>query len=417
MLQQFYSYPRVLTRVRGGAFGADVEALATYLAKRGNSPVTIRLYLSAVEHLGFILTTTGLRFDRLTEEEAHAAIASHSACRCPAPRTSRRFMSAVIPHLLVVLRRRRRVPPRLSAPVTPLDRLLNRFRQHLEKNRGAASATCDRLVRDVRTFAAPLSRSGRFTIETVSARDVRDHVVARATAHSSRTGKQSATAIRTFLRFLELSGADVAPLQNAVPIVRDPKVHGLPKALSETQLRALLGSFKETPAGLRDRAMALCMAHLGLRAKEVAELRLKSVDWRASTLTLFETKGGRPLVLPLTDVVGRSIARYLEQGRPRGRDTEHLFLRHFMPVGQAVNSHVVSSAVREAFERAQLDIVSRGAHALRHTAATRLVRAGVPIKHVADLLGHLSIDTTSIYVKVDIERLGQVALPWPGGAR
>jgi integrase len=158
--------------------------------------------------------------------------------------------------------------------------------------------------------------------------------------------------------------------------------------------------------------MLLCLASLGLRAKEVAELSLDAIDWRAGTLTIATSKARRAHRLPLPATVGRAIAKYLRSGRPVTA-VRHVFVRHFPPIGAPLTSAVVTRAVQRAFRRSGLDVASRGAHTLRHTAATAMVRAGVSLKAVADVLRHRSLDTTALYTKVDLPRLREVSRSWP----
>jgi integrase len=158
--------------------------------------------------------------------------------------------------------------------------------------------------------------------------------------------------------------------------------------------------------------MILCLVRLGLRAKEVADLTLDDVDWRAATIRVANTKGRRTSLLPLPKAVGQALATYLRRSRPSTAD-RHVFVRHFFPIGAPLRSANVICAVQKAFDRSGLDVPSRGAHTLRHTAATEMVRAGVSLKAVADVLRHRSIDTAAIYTKIDVPRLREVALPWP----
>jgi integrase len=154
------------------------------------------------------------------------------------------------------------------------------------------------------------------------------------------------------------------------------------------------------------------MAGLGLRACEVAALSLDDLDWRVGTLRVSRGKERRASVLPLPARVGRALVGYLRHGRPH-TDDRHVFVRHQLPVGQPLGSAAVKTAVRLAFIRARLTVPFKGAHVLRHTAATRMVRAGASLKQVADVLRHRCLETTAIYAKVDLAKLAEVALPWP----
>ena len=159
-------------------------------------------------------------------------------------------------------------------------------------------------------------------------------------------------------------------------------------------------------------AIVECAAFLGLRAGEIATLRLSDIDWREGVLHLPKTKSRRAQSLPLTRDVGRALVAYLKRGRPKA-SCDRIFVRHYFPVGKPLASRDVTNTVRRAFARAGLKLPSTGAHVLRHTTAGCLVRAGAGIKEIADVLRHRQIDTPRISAKVDWPRLQEIALPWP----
>jgi site-specific recombinase XerD len=243
--------------------------------------------------------------------------------------------------------------------------------------------------------------------------EVRDWVAARAVNSAPNTVRRLTSALRTLFRFLAVNGRPGAALSAAVPTIRSTRLCHVPHGLDEQQLRQLIDAIDTSKAiGLRTAAMVQCMVILGLRAGEVAALELADIDWRAGTLRLGRTKPRRAAVLPLSPPVGRSIAAYLQRGRPKTED-RHVFVRHFMPIGLALKSVDVTCTIGRAIRHAGLILPSSGAHILRHTAAGRLVRAGAKMKEVADVLRHRELDTTRIYTKVDWPRLAEVALPWP----
>ena len=221
-----------------------------------------------------------------------------------------------------------------------------------------------------------------------------------------------AAALRSFLSFLHFTGRTRVALASAVvcpaPRPRSP----LPDTLSEPELRRLLKRFDCTEAiGKRDFAMALCLCRLGLRAKEVTSLKLADVDWEARILHLQQTKTRRSRLVPLPADVAAAIRDYLRTGRPP-TDSHVLFVRHRAPyVGADRRSGFLRAAMRGAGIRAGLS--HQGVHILRHTLATRLHRRGVHLKTIADLLGHLSINSTARYARVHLRELRQAALPWP----
>jgi integrase len=203
-------------------------------------------------------------------------------------------------------------------------------------------------------------------------------------------------------------------LEAAIPAVAHWRLSALPRCLSDEQLDKVLGSLGgSTPCVLRDRAIVLCLATLGLRPGELAELRLEDIDWRRGTVHLRTRKTRRGEVLPLPRDAGRAIVDYLRRERPKTGE-RRVFVQHLgHRRGTSVSSTVVSAVVARALRRAGVDAPLTGAYVFRHTVASRMVRRGISLKEVGDFLGHRSLDTTTLYAKLDVPALSEVALPWP----
>lgn len=165
--------------------------------------------------------------------------------------------------------------------------------------------------------------------------------------------------------------------------------------------------------GRRNYAIARCLVDLGLRAGEVARLRLDDLNWRDATLRITNNKSRRVDLLPLPVKTGQAIVEYLRHSRPPTSAGRALFVRHVAPLDRPIGPGIVRAAVRGAYLRSGWPY-SQGTHVLRHSTASRLLQAGTPLKHIADILRHRSVDTTLIYTKVDLDKLATVALPWPG---
>lgn len=189
----------------------------------------------------------------------------------------------------------------------------------------------------------------------------------------------------------------------------------LPKAIApEHAQRAIDSCDLGTAIGLRDRAVLLVLARLGLRAREIIALQLDDCDWDRGQLRVCG-KGGRVGVLPMPVDVGEAIAAYLKRGRPRCED-RHLFLRSTAPIrGLQPGGDGVGSIVRYALERAHVEVPYRGSHQFRHALAVRLLRGGASLPEIGEVLRHRSPQSTSIYARVDLEALRPLALRWPGG--
>jgi integrase/recombinase XerD len=228
-----------------------------------------------------------------------------------------------------------------------------------------------------------------------------------------RSAERLVNGMRSFLRFALVAGLTTAPLADAVLSVARRSGTGLPRGLMPAEVSALLASCDRHRAnGRRDYAILVVLARLGLRAAEVAALQLDDIDWRSGEIVV-RGKGSTEERLPLPPDVGDAIVAYLRRGRPQ-RPEREVFLRASAPL-RGLAPEGVSEVVRAASERAGLG--SFGAHRLRHTAATEMLRAGASLPEVAQVLRHRTIATTAIYAKVDHLALRQLAMPWPGSLR
>jgi integrase len=229
------------------------------------------------------------------------------------------------------------------------------------------------------------------------------------TAPSKRAAGDS---LRSYFRFRAMQGDHTAALSAAIPNMAQWRLTGLPKGMSLDQVARLLKAFnRRASTGKRDYAITRCFVDLGLRANEVARLQLDDFDWRQGVVRI-RGKGQRVDVLPLPRASGRAIVDYLLHGRPK-TDSRALFIRHRPPLGMPATVFVVRNAARYAATRCGLGSFFHGPHALRHTLAQRLVVARTPLKQIADILRHRSLDSTTIYAKVDLPALIRVAQPWP----
>ena len=243
------------------------------------------------------------------------------------------------------------------------------------------------------------------------AADVSSFLARECPKRSVSGARDLVCALRSLLRYLHLAGLIEAPLVWAVPSVADLRDRTLPRGLEPAAVKKLLASCdRRTLVGRRDYAILLLLARLGLRAGEVAAIQLEDVDWRAGLL-LVRGKGSRQDVLPLPVDVGEAIVSYLRR-RPRC-ECRALFLRVTAP-RRELNRSTVGWVVRAACDRAGLPRV--GAHRLRHTAATEMLRQGASLAEIGQVLRHREQKTTAIYAKVDRKALRALARRWPSPA-
>ncbi|MFB6453382.1 site-specific integrase [Bradyrhizobium sp. 1AS5L] len=234
---------------------------------------------------------------------------------------------------------------------------------------------------------------------------------------TSATRTAATSHIRTFLRFLHWAGHHEQDLAPAVPRTPHWRLAHLPPRLSwDNVCRAIDTIGEATPIDYRDRAILLLLATTGIRNGELRALQLQDIDWRAGEVFVRRTKGKRDRVAPLLEEAGTALANYILRARPKV-DSPYLFLSFTLPVGPFKYASPVSRIVRKRLRHGGIALGRiGGAHLLRHSLATQLVGRRRPINEVADLLGHQSINTTALYVKVAASQLAEVALPFPGGA-
>ncbi len=297
----------------------------------------------------------------------------------------------------------------------PLEELLADYGRYLRVERRLAEHTVgDAYLPAARLFLAGRDGLDGLGLARLSAGEVSMFLVAECPKRSVTGARDLASALRSFLRYLHLAGLIEAPLVWAVPSVADLRDRTLPRGLEQAAVRKMLASCdRRRTVGRRDYAILLLLARLGLRRGEVAAIGLEDVDWRAGEL-LIRGKGSRQDVLPLPVDVGEAVVSYLRR-RPRC-ESRALFLRMTAPL-QGLAPHTIGWIVREACTRAELPRV--GAHRLRHTAATEMLRHGASLAEIGQVLRHREQKTTAIYAKVDRRALRALARPWPsqeGGA-
>jgi integrase/recombinase XerD len=299
-----------------------------------------------------------------------------------------------------------------SVPLTPVDVLVERYGAYLLERRGLAASTVRDYVGVARVFLSDREAAlGELALAGLDGAAVLEFVLRESRRCSVGSAKCMVTRLRALLRFLHVEGEIGQGLAGVVPSVASWRLASLVKALDARSVARLLGSCdRRTRVGRRDFAVLLLLSRLGLRAGEVAALRLSDVDWRAGEL-LVRGKGGREECLPVPVDVGEALAGWLRRGRPRC-ECAYLFTRVKAPLG-GLSAGGVSMVVRRACQRTGLPAV--GAHRLRHTAATEMLRAGGSLTEVGQVLRHRGRDVTSIYAKVDRLALAAVVAPWPGG--
>lgn len=302
------------------------------------------------------------------------------------------------------------------ASTTELERLVTEYQQHLLNNAGMTTESCRVRSCHLRVFLlSKFKPKQELDVGKITPRTLLNYILEQRQRLSLETLQSVAGSLRSFCRFLCFSGRVDHDLSPAVPSIAAHQ-DNFPGFLSRREVDRLveLPLSDNSLTQKRDCAIILCLARLGLRAGEVARLTLEDINWRSGTVRLVNTKGRRERQLPLPAEVGRAIAKYLQQARPR-TSCRHVFLT--LQGARPLHSASVSSLTIKAMEQAGLVGSRLGPHLLRHTVASHLVQRGTSLKAVADLLGHVSLNTTQVYAKVNLPLLKQVAVRWPKEVR
>ena len=411
MLEKYFSAPKTLARLRSGLSGPYIDGFAEALERDGYSPLTAVRYLRAAVHFGrFLRRRSGspAEIDASTLDTFYRHL---SRCHCPSATNGRdkyhtRFGAKRFHSYLV--RTGICQPYRSSDAERSEPELIVSFRDWFRQHRGVTEPTLRQYARGAAALIDGLGADPT----TWKAVQVREFMLDRSRHCGAETTQKLITSLRAFLRYLRFRGLCSADLDQAVPAFAHWRLARMPRCLSAEEVERLIAACKGSiPRRLRDRAIILMLVRLGLRAGDVSQLRLSDIDWQCGTLRVVG-KGRHEVRLPLPQDAGEAVLRYLEC-RPPVQSSDRVFVRHLAPFKPLLSGDAVSNVVKRALRRAGIKAPAKGAHLLRHTAATEMLRHGVPLHQIGLVLRHRSLDMTAYYAKVDVALLKQVAQPWP----
>lgn len=306
------------------------------------------------------------------------------------------------------------MPPwRISAPAPAFGPQWQPFADYLRAVRGNPTRTIDKKIKHLAAFDRFCRSRGRQN-SPIRLTEIDAYIVACARRLAHRTISDICSTLRTYLRFLHITGAMDADLAASVmaPIARPAERPY--RALPWSDVQKILRAVDRTkPKGRRDYALLLMMSLYGLGAGEVIRLRLEDVDWRACTIHVRRPKTGVEFQLPLLPAVARALTDYLTRARPPLTSARELFVAMRTPFKGLSASAAVRHILHEAAHRAQVTAAFLGTHVLRHTHACRQLELGTAPKIIGDILGHRDPESTSAYLRVASERLRELSLPVP----
>lgn len=395
----------------GNYLAGVVEPFRSRLQAGRYSPRTVELYCACVFHFGEWLQSEAVSIATISERHAEQFLQEHiPACTC-----SRHVLGhlhhnkSALNHLLRMMR-----DLGITEAIKPdiIGCEIAAFDTALRDVWGLAPSTRAQHRMSLRCLLTRVFGASDIHPASISASAIREFVLGKE-ARCMGTVRALSGFVRCYFRYRRLMGDDVTIQIAAVPRPTALIERPLPEALSDGELEALLGSFgMNQPGQRRSYAITRCLADIGLRSSEVVRLCLDDIDWAEGEICIVQGKGRRAERLPLPDLTGQAIADYIRNERPP-TDCRKIFVRHKPPLGQPVGRRVVQRALHDAYKR--LGWNKSRVHILRHTLATRLITAGTPVPQVADVLRHRDVATTSIYARINVDHLAQVAMPWPGG--
>jgi site-specific recombinase XerD len=410
MLEQYFKTETALVYSRPGPSQPFLEGFAETLAKEQYAGRTIEECLRAAAHLGAWIEAEHFEILNLNDNQFKIFISHLAKCSCltgvRCNRTKNTKVRSGARKFFSYLRCIGVVSP--AAEKVDLPELLLEFEQWLLSHRGLMASTAVWYRPTILELLKELGDPAGFTLEAL-----RRFVAERSVQFGPKHAKRVLTKLKAFLRFLASHGQCEFSLVDGLPPIAHWRLTSLPAYLAPEDVERIVNATDPSkPIGLRDRAILLFLARLGLRASDIVHMRMEDIDWTSGTFAI-NGKERRPGRLPLPQEVGNALLAYLSKGRPKV-DREHVFLRARPPFGPFRDHSSVSNLVFYAAKRAGVALpVGQMAHALRHSLATGLVRGGVPFQVIRTVLRHRGEDTTAMYAKVDLPSLRKIAQAWP----
>lgn len=408
MLEKYYKDPGVAGRLERGLLGPHLKSFTENVTALGYKSATIKGQLCVLGGLSTWLERSGFEVSDLDEsvltcffdEKAHKG---HR--RRGEEQTLRQFLDHLRSKEIVPV-----APPEINE--SPLQTLRTGHEKYLEKERGASSVTASRYWPFIEQFLDECFGDAPIRLEELGPEHITVFLIRHAHDRTPKIAQLMVCSLRSFFRFVFEHGKISKDMSALVPPIPTWQMADLPKYLKPEEIEQLLGSCDQTnPVGRRNFAILLVLARLGLRAGEVVGLELDDIDWRTGVVTV-RGKGFTRDHLPIPHEVGQALVAYIRNDRPKDY-SRRVFLRLRAPIRGFNNPSTVSAIVSRALTKAGLNPVLKGAHLLRHSLATNLLRNGAAMIEIGEILRHRSPNSTEIYTKVDIEGLRSIAKPWP----
>jgi site-specific recombinase XerD len=407
MLETHLTSPITRRRLRTGVAADHIDAFADWLHLQGYRPTSIDNGLTSLAAWTDWMLTAGFTTQDVVPgfEACKLAVGKEQRVRHSRGPNQQSITAASL--FIRFLQLQGKLPPPVAKPcATERWPILGEFRSWMHSHRGLTETTLDVYQGILPGLLDALGDDAR----AYSAEALRTFVLERARPHGIQRAKSIVVAVRSFLRFLGVTGRCLPGMEHAIPGFASWQMSSVPRFLAAEDVERVIDSCVGQPFELRDRAVLLLLARLALRASEVAQLKFSDIDWRNGGIRVCG-KGRRQESLPLPQDVGDAILLYVKKCRP-ALQVPQVFttvLAPLHPLTRASVTHIVRAALRRAGIKAPIN----GAHVLRHSAATSMLRQGASLAGVGSVLRHRNPMTTAHYAKVDFGLLSEIAQPWP----
>lgn len=286
----------------------------------------------------------------------------------------------------------------------------NRFKQHCIAKE-YSDVTVNHYVKQSARFMDYLSSQKITDCKGINLPVINDYIKTLA-GYTYKTVEQNICSLRAFFRFLQETGEVETDFAAKTPMVQARKQTRIPSVWTVDELKKLIAAIdKGSPKGKRDYAIILLACRLGMRCTDIKNLKMEHFHWEEKKLVFNQSKTRETVSLPLTPEVGWAVIDYLRHGRPQV-DSPYLFVRHIAPFGPFSKDDHLNQIIKRYMELAHLPTLKkrRGMHSLRHTLASMLLEKETPLSTISDILGHVDVDSTAVYLKVDMNKLKECAL-------
>ena len=410
MHKKVFPIPAIEAKHRQGLLGQHFDCFLTWMRNHGYSRCSIRFQIQCITHFGKYLKRRGIHSIHQLEGTEGQKLLTAYRKYCQSQRHWRRdsglklYLGALEEAGIL------RSPPPKDSSLYPETKQYSSF---LETQRGLSDGSIHRHLYWTEKFLHFLGyQKDTSSLPSFGVADIDRFIEEEAVSLQRATIQGLSGSLRGFLRFLYQSGKLATDLSWLVVSPRRYKLESLPRVLSWGEVKRIIESVdRSSRTGPQHYAILVLLANYGLRAGEVAHLKLRDINWRKKSIRITPRKSGKDLYLPLTSQVARAITDYLKRGRPASKYREFFLLSRapFRPL----TSQNIAYVVRRHLQLAGLELSGGESHLIRHSFATHLMRKGVPLKYISDLLGHRSLASTHIYTKTATEHLREVALEVP----